>query len=88
MTRDEVIVGAEELLDATSAWLAVAVVKQRRTAMGLADIRAKRRACIFYILNFLGGGSGLSNKQQREGEGEMVKTKANRNGGGYRESIT
>jgi hypothetical protein len=58
VTRDAVIVGAEELPEATSAWLAVAVVKQRRNATGLAAIRAKRRACIFYILNFFGGEEG------------------------------
>lgn len=44
-----VAAGAEEL-EATSAWLAVAVVRQRRVVaavIGLAAVRAKRRACIF-----------------------------------------
>ena len=78
MTRDEVAVGAEELLEATSAWLAVAVVKQRRAATGLAAIRAKRRACIL-IFRFL-----IIEEEQfccREGRGEKmnVKTRVNRN---------
>lgn len=52
--------GAEELLEATSAWLAVAVVKQRRTATGLiAVIRAKRRACIFCYFRFFCGGASV-----------------------------
>ena len=47
MTRDAVTDGAEEeLLEATSAWLAVAVARQRRA--GLVAIRAKRSASIFF----------------------------------------
>ena len=64
MTREEVIAGAEELLEATSAWLAVAVVKQRRAAIGLAAIRAKRRACIFCILNFCEGSVLISSSER------------------------
>ena len=52
MTRDAVTEGAEEeLLEATSAWLAVAVVRQRRA--GLDAIRAKRRASIFFFFGIL-----------------------------------
>ena len=51
MTRDAVTEGAEEeLLEATSAWLAVAVVRQRRA--GLDAIRAKRRPSIFFFWYF------------------------------------
>ena len=62
--RDEVAEGAEEeLLEATSVWLAVAVARQRRA--GLVAIRAKRRASIFflYLKNFCGEEEGLSNEQ-------------------------
>ena len=55
--EDAAVEEEDELLEATSAWLAVAVARQRRVG-SLVAIRAKRRASIILfflgILNFCG----------------------------------